>query len=139
MARKKPEVRMVSYGLYTPFEKGSKELPHVLEFTETVPARVGVEFGYILEIRKARGATLSYTIEHPPFRDEDGNVIPPFEGDQIINANDYQFFLGDTLWPPVEDKTGEWTLRTAIDGETVAEKTFNIDPAAVESDTKQNP
>ena len=128
MAKRKPEVRMISYGLYTPFEKGSKELPHVLEFTETVPAREGVEFGYILEIRKARGATLRFTIEHPPFRDDDGQIVPPFDGEQIINANDYQFFLGDTLWPPVDDKTGKWTLITAVDGETVAEKTFRITP-----------
>ncbi|MFP4054544.1 MAG: DUF3859 domain-containing protein [Phycisphaerae bacterium] len=126
MPKKNFEVRMVSYGLYTPFEKGSRGLPHVLEFTDTVPARLGVEFGYILHIRKARGEMLEFTIEHPPFPDESGQVTPPFAGAERISASDYQFFLGDTLWEPLEDKLGDWTLTAWIGEQEVARKTFHV-------------
>lgn len=126
MAKKKPEVRMVSYGLYTPFDKHSKQLPKVLDFTTEIPARLGVEFGYILEIRKARGESLRYRIEHPSFRDDNGEVVPPFEGESYVRTSDYEFFLGDTIWQPVADKVGPWTLTCWVAGEQVARKRFQI-------------
>ena len=129
MARRKPDVRMVSYGLYTPFEKGGKAMPHVLEFTTHVPARVGTEFGYILKIRKARGKWLTFRIDHPPFPDDSGQVAPPFEGELFIDANDYDFFLGDCIWAPPEDKCGDWTLTTWIEGDEIASKRFSVERA----------
>jgi hypothetical protein len=126
MSKKKPEIRMVSFGRYTPFDKQSDELPRVLEFTTEIPAEVGVEFGYILEIRKARGARLTIRIDHPPFLNEDGEVTPPFTGEQYVRTSDYSFFLGDTVWPPAEDKVGDWTLTTWLDGEQIAKKTFTL-------------
>jgi hypothetical protein len=128
MAKKNPEVTMRSYGVYTPFDRESEELPHILEFTETVPARVGVEFGYILEIRKARGSLITFRIEHPPFTDSSGEVAPPFEGEQYVRTPEWRFFLGDTVWEPAEDKVGDWTLTTWLDGEEVARRTFELVP-----------
>lgn len=126
MAKRKPETRVRSFGLYTPFERGGKELPKIREFTTEVPARLGVEFGLIVTIRKARGATLRYTIEHPPFRDGDGEIVPPFTGESIVPHSEYDFFLGDTVWEPLADKVGDWTLRLEVDDEIVAEKTFCV-------------
>ncbi|MFW6061856.1 MAG: DUF3859 domain-containing protein [Planctomycetota bacterium] len=126
MAKKQPEARMVSYGLYTPFDRESEQLPQILEFTDHVPAREGVEFGYILEIRKARGKVLTFRIDHPPFPDKSGETAPPFEGEQRIRAPEWHFFLGDTIWPPVEDKVGDWTLSTWVDGDQVASRTFHV-------------
>lgn len=128
MVKKKIETRMVSYGIYSPFDKKEKQLPKILEFTTKIPARLGVEFGYILEIKKARGRWISFEIEHPPFTDDDGNISPTFTGEEFINANEYRFFLGDTFWPPLEDKTGDWILRTYLDGELLAEKKFTAVP-----------
>ena len=128
MSKKKPEIRMVSFGRYTPFDKQSDELPRVLEFTTEIPAEVGVEFGYILEIRKARGARLTFRIDHPPFPNETGEVTGPFTGEQYVRTSDYSFFLGDTVWPPAEDKAGDWTLTTWLDGERIGRKTFTLVP-----------
>ena len=102
--KKMPDVKMVSFGLYTPFDREGRQLPQVVEFTTDVPARLGVEFGYILQIRKVRGETLTFEINHPPFTDDSGNISPPFTGEVRITDNDYRFFLGDTLWEPLEDK-----------------------------------
>jgi hypothetical protein len=128
MAKKNPEITMRSYGIYTPFDRESDELPHILEFTETVPARVGVEFGYILEILKARGSLITFRIEHPPFNNDSGEVAPPFEGEQYVRSPQWRFFLGDTVWEPPEDKVGDWTLTTWLDGEEVAQRTFRLVP-----------
>lgn len=126
MARKSPDIRMVSFGLYTPFDKASKALPRVMEFTEQVPAREGVEFGYVLDIRKARGSEITFRIDHPPFADESGELCPPFEGQEYVRGPSYEFFLGDAIWAPVEEKVGDWTLTTWLDGREVARKTFRV-------------
>lgn len=119
---------MVSYGIYEPFDKQSKELPQIVDFTTTIPARLGVEFGYILSINKARGMTLQFIMEHPPFPNSKGQIAPPFEGEEFVRHNEYRFFLGDTFWLPLEDKVGPWRLITMLEGEVIADKTFNIIP-----------
>ena len=65
-------------------------------------------------------------MKHPPFTDEQGNIRPDFEGSQFINSNDWQFFLGDTIWLPVENKCGVWEIITYLDGREIARKSFNI-------------
>ena len=119
---------MVSHGIYTPFDKASRELPKIREFTTTIPARVGVEFGYVLNIKGARGRRLTFTIEHPPFPDKNGDMSPPFTGEVRVNSSDYSFFLGDTFWEPLSDKVGKWTLTAQLGGEVIAEKTFDVVP-----------
>lgn len=119
---------MRSHGIYTPFNRESDELPRIVKFTTTIPARVGIEFGYILEIRKARGSLITFRIDHPPFLDATGQVSPPFEGRQYVRAPEWRFFLGDTVWAPSEDKVGDWVLTTWLDGEKVAEKAFQLVP-----------
>jgi len=127
MARKKPEVRMASYGIYSPFDRRSDELPKIREITTEVPAVPGTEFGYILQIRKARGEKITFRIEHPPLIGEDvDDPEKPFTGEQYIRSPDYQFFLGDCIWEPIENKVGDWTLTTWIADEQVAAKRFRI-------------
>ncbi|MGL5620304.1 MAG: DUF3859 domain-containing protein, partial [Tannerellaceae bacterium] len=41
-------------------------------------------------------------------------------------GNDWQFFLGDTVWAPIEDKVGTWTLITYLDGKEIARKSFEV-------------
>jgi len=105
----------VSHGIYSGWDPESDALPTLVSYTDTVPARLGIEFGYILRIRKARGKKLRWRIEHPPFPGKDGAVAPPFTGQFIVPASDYHFFLGDTIWEPVADKLGDWTLSTVVD------------------------
>jgi hypothetical protein len=80
----------------------------------------------IVEIRHGKGRYLEYVIHHPPFRDKDGNITPFFEGEYQIKTNPYRFFLGDTIWEPVEDKRGTWEFIIKIDQKMVASKKIKL-------------
>ena len=124
MPKKKPEVTIHSYGLYEGWNRESKELPRLVAISNEIKAELDIEFGYILRIRNARNCRIRFRIEHPPFKDTSGNTAPPFEGGLYVKTNDYRFFLGDTIWSPVEDKRGVWRLITWIDEKKVADKTL---------------
>jgi hypothetical protein len=126
MARKKPEVSMHSYGMYDGWNRESKDLPELVKITTEIEAALHVEFGYILRIRNARNSKIVFRIEHPPFRNSTGDVAPPFDGELYVKTNDFRFFLGDTIWAPVEDKRGEWRLTTWVADEKVADKTLML-------------
>jgi len=122
---------MVSWGLYDGWDPNSRKLPTIREFTTDVPAYVGVEFGFIVKIHKARGHTIYWSIEHPPFLGADGKPAPTFEDKLFIRDNGYEFFLGDTLWEPIADKCGPWRLTIRHKDAIVADKTFKVGPQVV--------
>lgn len=126
MPRRKIEIKMVSWGIYTQWDRNARELPKLIKFTEQLPAEINIEFGYILHIKGAKGKEIEFVMKHPPFRDDMGEIAPDFEGSHIINSNDWKFFLGDTVWAPIEDKCGDWVLITYMDGKEIARKTFTI-------------
>ena len=126
MPRRKPDVTMHSHGLYDGWDRNSKELPNLVKITTEIETRLDIEFGYILRVRNARNAKITFRIDHPPFKDDHGEVAAPFEGELYVKTNDFRFFLGDTIWAPVEDKKGEWRLITWLDGVKVADKTLNM-------------
>lgn len=126
MAKNKPEVTPHSYGLYDGWDRGSKALPNLVKITTEIEAALNVEFGYILRIRNARNSKITFRIEHPPFKGCDGEIAPPFVGELYVKNNDFRFFLGDTVWSPVEDKRGAWRLITWLDGEKVADEVLNL-------------
>ena len=126
MARKKFDVEMYSYGKYAEWDRNSKSIPKLLDITDEIEAEEGTEFGYVLRIKKAKGKRIDYRIDHPAFKDETGKVMPPFIGQVIINSNNYEFFLGDCIWAPINDKMGNWTMTTKIDGEIVAQKSIRL-------------
>lgn len=126
MARKKPEVSIHSYGLYDGWDRESKDLPNLVKITTEVETALDVEFGYILRIRNARNSRIFFRIEHPPFKDSSGGVAPAFTGELYVKTNDFRFFLGDTVWEPVDDKRGDWRLMTWLEGELVADKTIHL-------------
>lgn len=132
MAKRKIEVKLLNFGLYSKWDRESKDIPDFKKFTTSIPAQIGVEFGYVLEIRKAKNKKIHFTIEHPPFPDSSGEIAPPFEGDVFITSNDYKFFLGDTIWEPTADKVGIWRLICRIDGHIVADKSLEVVPEFVE-------
>ena len=126
MAKKKPIVTLHSYGLYDGWDRDSKALPNLVKITDEIEAELDIEFGYILRVRNARNAKITFRIEHPPFKNATGQVAPPFDGEIYVKTNDFRFFLGDTIWEPVEDKKGPWRLITWLDGEKVADKTLTM-------------
>jgi hypothetical protein len=126
MAKQKSTWEMVSWGLYGAWNGGAKKLPPILKFCDEIPARIDVEFGYILNIKKAKGKKITYRTEHPPFKDSKGMRAPAFKGELYVRTNDWNLVLGDAIWDPVHDKIGPWRITTKLDGIIIADKTLMI-------------
>lgn len=126
MPKRKIDVRMKTYGIHTQWDSESKSLPRLMEATTRIPARIDIEFGFVVKIRGAKNQSLDYCIDHPGILDANGNKRPPFDGSVYVKTNDWDFYLGDTIWEPIHDKLGDWNMWIEIDGEVVAEKTFQV-------------
>lgn len=132
MGSRKAEIKMRSYGIYQQWDADAKELPRIVEFTTEIPAEIEIEFGFIVNIKGAKNKELYYCIDHPGILDANGNRRDPFDGTVYVKKNDWQFYLGDTIWMPIDDKLGDWKMWIELDGYVVAEKTFEV--FAVETD-----
>ena len=121
-----PEIEIISYGIYSKWDRASSALPEFQELTDQIKAEVDIEFGMIVEIRKSKGTYLSWRIDHPPFKGENGKVLPAFEDSFRVKQNPYRFFLGDTLWEPLIDMLGEWKLSIYYEDELLISKTLFI-------------
>ncbi|WP_339899526.1 DUF3859 domain-containing protein [uncultured Gilvimarinus sp.] len=126
MAKKKYQVKLKSWGIYTPWDNESKALPKLLKVTREIPCELDIEFGYIANIKKAKNKKLQYCIYHPDIPGDDGEPLAPFSGEEFIRQNDWNFFIGDTIWAPVENKQGPWRITLAIEGELIADETFTM-------------
>lgn len=127
MAKKKIEFKIQNYGIYTQWERGSKALPKIKKITTVIPAALDVEFGLILQIKGGKGLCLDFEIIHPPFIDlKTGEIAPSFVGQHFVNGNDWRFFIGDTFWEPIEDKTGEWEIIVWNDKKEIVRKKFQV-------------
>lgn len=135
MAKSKAEVSLQSYGIYSTWDSKSKDLPQIELFTTDVTAKLDVEFGLIINIKKAKGEKLYFCIYHPDIPDNNGDIMPPFEGVEYVKDNDWHFYLGDTLWEPIENKLGDWRMTLTLNNKVIADKTFNI---ALEQQRSEN-
>ncbi|MGY3569660.1 DUF3859 domain-containing protein [Vibrio paucivorans] len=131
MAKRSAIVEMTSYGVYSTWDSKSKHLPKIKEFTTDVYAEVDVEFGFIVNIKKAKGALIRYCIDHPGVLSKKGQVLAPFDGEEYVGSNDWDFYLGDTiqlLCPEngLESNIGHWRMSIELEGNEVAVKTFNV-------------
>ncbi len=126
MAKKKVDIKIVNFGIYDKFDKDDEQLPEIIEFSDKIPARLEIEFGMIVEITKARGEVISWRIGHPPFKNSRGCMAPPFTGEFHVNSPVYTFFLGDTIWEPIDDKLGIWDLSISWNGTTMARKKLKV-------------
>jgi len=126
MKKKKPLIQVESYGRYSKWDRESRQLPKIREFTNTIEASEGNEFGMILRITAGKGLRLDYCIKHPPFNDRNGNTEPDFRGEYFVRSNNFEFFIGDCIALPVEDKTGTWKVIVYLKGKEVAKHTFKV-------------
>ncbi len=62
MAKAKPVVSIETYGIHTTWDAKSKHLPKIKTFTTDVPAEIDIEFGFTVNIKKARGEKKSATV-----------------------------------------------------------------------------
>ena len=126
MAKRKPELRMRTIGIYTKWESAARTLPKISEVTTKVTAVVDVEFGFIVNVTGGKNQEMYYCIDHPGILDDQGKRRPPFDGTVYIKTNDWDFYLGDTIWEPINDKLGNWQMTLELDGKVVADKTFEL-------------
>ncbi|MDA9556425.1 DUF3859 domain-containing protein [Vibrio sp.] len=126
MGKRSPLVEMTSYGIYTQWDSRSKSLPKIQNFTTDVAADIDVEFGFIINIKRAKGKVIEFCIQHPGILGKKGEALEAFTGDVHINNNDWEFYLGDTIWDPIEDKIGPWIMSISLDGVVIAKKTFHV-------------
>ncbi len=117
---------MSSYGIYENWDEKSKSLPKIKTFTTNIPTQLEIEFGFILNAKKSKGKRLDWTIFHPEVPDENGYTMPPFKGVVYVRNNDWEFYLGDTVWAPIHNKIGDWRMVIECDGKIIAEKTFSL-------------
>lgn len=128
MAKRSVIVDVVSYGIYSTWDSKSKQLPKILEFTTQVPAELDIEFGFTVNVKKAKGKKIRFCIYHPNITSDDGEILEPFDGEEHITSNDWHFYLGDTIWLPIENKLGPWRMTIELDSKTIADKTFDVYP-----------
>jgi len=137
MAKKKPVIKVQTYGIHSKWDAKSKALPKILTFTLDIPALIDIEFGLIINVKNARGQKAFYRIEHPGIYDDEGQVRPPFTGEAHITNNDWSFYLGDTIWAPIDDKCGSWRMTIELNDQIIANKTFNVSSDKSDSLFKQ--
>lgn len=122
----KAKFTISSYGIYQSWDEMAKQLPIIKDFTTKIPAQLDIEFGFILQVLKGKGLKLVYTIYHPDIPDKRGEIMEPFTGEVYVRNNDWEFYLGDALWLPIEDKIGDWRMVIELNGKVIAEKTFSV-------------
>lgn len=115
-----------SYGIYEKWEADKKSLPKIKQFTLDIPAEIDIEFGLIINIKKGKGKKINYCIYHPNIKDNNGEVRAPFSGELYIKDNNWNFYLGDTIWEPLHDKLGLWRMTIECDNKLIADKTFTL-------------
>ncbi|MDG3087735.1 DUF3859 domain-containing protein [Vibrio hannami] len=126
MAKRSPVIEIESYGIFSTWDAKSKHLPKIQEFTTQVPAEIDIEFGFTVNIKKAKGKKVRYCIYHPGITSPDGEVLAPFNGEVHVGNNDWDFYLGDTIWEPIDNKVGKWRMTIELDNRIIAEKTFDV-------------
>jgi hypothetical protein len=131
MAKRSAIVEMTSYGIYSEWDSKAKQLPKIQEFTTKIPADEDIEFGFIINVKKAKGEVVEFCIDHPGVLGKKGQVLEPFTGDLHVGSNDWDFYLGDTiqLLDPVngfESNIGKWRMTISMKGRVVADKTFDV-------------
>lgn len=126
MARIKPQFTLSSYGIYSSWDEKDKKLPKLKHITTEVSAELDIEFGVTINVKKAKGIKLNFCIYHPNILDEKGSIMPPFSGEVYVKNNNWDFYLGDTIWSPLGDKLGYWRMEIKYQDTIIVDKTFHI-------------
>jgi hypothetical protein len=50
--------------------------------------------------------------------------MPPFIGEVHVRNNDWNFYLRDTLWEPLENQIGDWRMMIELEGRVIAQKSL---------------
>ncbi len=127
MSKHKFEAKVVCVGLFEGWDEKSKKLPKIKAYTRHLIAEEEKEFGLIVNIKKAKGKQIHWCIDHPGVCDEHGEVMAPFEGTEFVRDNNWDFYLGDSIWAPVDDKGGDWRMTIELEGQLIVDETFDVE------------
>lgn len=131
LAKHKPIIEIITYGIHSHWDSASKELPKVTLFTTEITATKGIEFGFITNIKKAKNEVVNYCIYHPGIVNKDGGTLAPFKGEIYVRNNNWDFYLGDTiqlLHPTqgLKSNLGTWRMVLEMHGKVIAQKSFTV-------------
>lgn len=126
MAKKKPIFKVESYGTYDQWNRDSSDIPKIVKIKKEVVFSPEVEFGLVLSIKGGKGTKLDFRIIHPEFNGSNGEPAPDFIGEHYVNGNTWEFFLGDTVWEPYDDKLGLWRFIIEVEGKNIVDITLDI-------------
>jgi len=126
MAKSSPIFSILHYGIYEQWEHKGRGLPKIQKVTSNIPAIIDIEFGISINVKRGKGITLSWCIEHPEISDKRGRLMAPFEGREYVRNNDWTFYLGDTIWAPEHDKVGLWRMYIQYESRIIAEQGFDV-------------
>ena len=137
MAKFKPTFTIESYGIYEMWEGNSKTLPKISKVTCLIPAEIDIEFGLTIRVKKGKGICLNWCIKHPGITNKHGQSMPAFEGEEYVRNNDWVFYLGDTIWAPINDKVGSWFMYLSYNNKVIAEKLFEVTLEDIETENER--
>ena len=82
---------MQTYGIYSHWDAKSKYQPKLKNITTDIPAEIDIEFGFVINIKNARGKKAYYCIDHPNVHNKAGEPCEAFTGEVHITNNDWSF------------------------------------------------
>lgn len=86
---------------------------------------MGTDPVIVTSIKGAKNQRLTQVTSHPGILDAVGQPRDSFTGEVYVRTQDWNFYLGDTIRQPIEDKVGRWHLWLELQGERIAEKAFD--------------
>lgn len=107
------------------------DLPEMRAIATRVPARLGIGFGLLVELKDGLiHDPLSITLTHPPYPDS-GIEVETWQSavDEISPG-----LIGFSFEQPSELVVGAWTFEAVHDGEVVFRVTFDVVPPALAPD-----
>ena len=126
MRKNTPIFTLKHYGIYQTWENKGRNLPKIQTVCTHVPATIDIEFGITIGVFNGKGKRIDWCIDHPQITDKKGRKMAPFTGCEFIKTNDWDFYLGDTIWAPEQDKVGDWHIYIEYNDEIVIEQTFDV-------------
>ena len=128
MAKHKFEAKVLCVGVFDGWEEKTKHLPKIKQYTNHLIAEEEREFGLIVNIQKAKGKQIHWCIEHPGIPDDQtGQILPPFEGSEYVKDNNWSFYLGDSIWAPIDNKGGLWRMTIELEQQLIVDEVFDVE------------
>jgi hypothetical protein len=127
-----PSCQILDYGIMD----GERRIAEVGKRTQTVPARLGVRFGIVHEIRDVPDdGQLEAQIHHPPMNKPGASKVSVSGGKIDSRSRGTAYSLDQ----PFEVLPGQWRFEVHYKGSVLCEKSFNLLAQSAQSERYDNP